>query len=152
MPTSRVPLHACPLLEVLLASRVHRLALPVQRPWLPSLQCGDAPSKQYGGSWMGWAVIGSSNRQAQSLATFACFLAQMSLSHMHLSDKDTVPIAAALENNGSLKSLDLSNNDLGEKAAMALGNMLGVSAPALAGQAGSIALLSMTPVAARALD
>jgi hypothetical protein len=45
---------------------------------------------------------------------------------MHLSDKDTAPIAAALENNGSLRSLDLSNNDLGERAAIAVGNMLGV--------------------------
>jgi Ran GTPase-activating protein (RanGAP) involved in mRNA processing and transport len=45
---------------------------------------------------------------------------------MHLADKDVVPMAAALENNGSLRSLDLSNNDLGEKAAVALGNMLAV--------------------------
>lgn len=56
---------------------------------------------------------------------------QLGLSHCHLSDKDAVPLVLALENNSSLKTLDLSNNDLGDKAATALGNVLGVSRPSV---------------------
>lgn len=41
--------------------------------------------------------------------------------------QDAVPLILALENNQSLKSLDISHNDLGEKAGAALGNVLGVS-------------------------
>lgn len=47
---------------------------------------------------------------------------------MHISDKDGAAICAVMENNTSLKSLDLSNNDLGEKSCMALKNSLMASA------------------------
>lgn len=47
----------------------------------------------------------------------------------HASDVATVVfcIPHPAENNGVLKSLDVSNNDLGERAAAALGCALGVS-------------------------
>ena len=53
----------------------------------------------------------------------------LSMNHMKLSDKDGAGICAAVENNGALKSLDMSNNDLGEKSCIALNNALMVSLP-----------------------
>jgi hypothetical protein len=52
---------------------------------------------------------------------------QLVLTHMHLADKEGVPLALALENNATLRTLDLSHNDLGDRTAAALGNSLGVS-------------------------
>ena len=46
---------------------------------------------------------------------------------MHLSDKEGASICAVVENNANLKSLDLSNNDLGEKSCIALNNALMVN-------------------------
>lgn len=54
---------------------------------------------------------------------------QLNLSHMHMADKDAANVVLAVENNSSLKGLDLSNNNLGDKSAIALGNVLGVSGP-----------------------
>ena len=48
----------------------------------------------------------------------------INLSNMHISDKDGAGLGMALENNKSLRHLDMSKNDLGEKAAIALGNSL----------------------------
>jgi len=43
---------------------------------------------------------------------------------MRISDKEGIGICSVVEKNIALKSLDLSNNDLGEKSSMALGNSL----------------------------
>ncbi|KAJ9518781.1 hypothetical protein QJQ45_026057 [Haematococcus lacustris] len=64
---------------------------------------------------------------AELLDSRSCALRVLNCSHMHMSDREVVPLAAALENNQSLATLDLSNNDLGEKAGLALGNMLGIN-------------------------
>ncbi len=65
--------------------------------------------------------------QLASCAMPSCPCTQLVLNHMHLADKDVVPIATALENNGVLRTLDMSHNDVGDRAAVALGNCLGVS-------------------------
>ena len=59
-----------------------------------------------------------------ALARSGGTLRSLSLSHMHIGDKDGAAICAVMENNTSLKSLDLSNNDLGEKSCVALKNSL----------------------------
>ncbi len=50
-------------------------------------------------------------------------LRSLSLSKTKLSDRDGAAVCSALENNTALKQLDLSHNDLGEKAAHALGQV-----------------------------
>jgi hypothetical protein len=45
---------------------------------------------------------------------------------MHISDKDAAGLCASVLNNGTLRHLDLSNNDLGDKSAIALGAALSV--------------------------
>ncbi|KAJ9518537.1 hypothetical protein QJQ45_018553 [Haematococcus lacustris] len=71
--------------------------------------------------------VQGSKALAELLDSRSCALRVLNCSHMHMSDREVVPLAAALENNQSVATLDLSNNDLGEKAGLALGNMLGIN-------------------------
>ncbi len=59
---------------------------------------------------------------------------QLVLNHMHMGGKEAVPLALALENNQALRSLDLSHNDLDDRAAVALGNSLGVRHQGVTGE------------------
>lgn len=61
----------------------------------------------------------------------------INLSNMHISDKDGAGLGMALENNKSLRHLDMSKNDLGEKAAIALGNSLMVRQCTMGSKKGS---------------
>ena len=50
----------------------------------------------------------------------------VSLSNMHISDRDGASLCAVVEHNSTLRGLDLSRNDLGEKSSLALGISLAV--------------------------
>ncbi len=51
-------------------------------------------------------------------------LKALCISNMRISDKDGHGICLAIENNHTLRQLDMSNNDLGEKCSLALMNSL----------------------------
>lgn len=50
----------------------------------------------------------------------------LGLAHMGLGNKEALVVAAALETNKTVRSLDLSHNSLEERAALAFGKMLAV--------------------------